>query len=146
MIKQNMRINDVTYGCILDACAKSGKMNIAMKIYQTLKSSELNLNSIVFTTIIKGFIKVQAYQAAIDFFNEIKDLKDLTGMIITYNCALDVYVRNQQIEAAIDLFNLIEKNFKADLISYSTIIKGLCQTNQKERALEYLKNMINANI
>ena len=107
MIKSNMRINDVTYGCILDACAKSGNINIAMKILKTLRSSELNLNSIVFTTIIKGFLKVGAYEQAIDFFNEIKNLKDLTGMIITYNCTLDVYVRKGDINGALELFDII---------------------------------------
>ena len=107
MIDTNMTINDVTYGCILDACAKSGKMGIAMKIYDTLKKSKLNLNSIVFTTIIKGFIKEKNYEKAAAFFMEIKHNIDLIGMIITYNCALDVYVRNKDISSAVQLFNEI---------------------------------------
>ena len=47
-------------------------MNIALKIYKSLQNSKLNLNSIVFTTIIKGFINVEAYKEAIEFFEEIK--------------------------------------------------------------------------
>jgi len=30
MIERNMRINDITYGSILDACAKRKKMNLAL--------------------------------------------------------------------------------------------------------------------
>lgn len=146
MINSNMRINDITYGCILDACAKSGNMNIAMKIYKTLLKSKINLNSIVFTTIIKGFIRVEAYKEAIEFFNEVKDHKDLPGMIITFNCALDVLVRKKDMDTALELFNKINETFKADLISYSTIIKGYCQTNQLEKALDYVKRMINSKI
>ena len=67
-----MRVSDITYGCILDACSKQKKMNIALKIYKSLQNSKLNLNSIVFTTIIKGFINVEAYKEAIEFFDEIK--------------------------------------------------------------------------
>lgn len=40
-------------------------MNIAMKIYKSLEKSTLNLNSIVFTTIVKGFINSEAYDEAI---------------------------------------------------------------------------------
>ncbi len=142
MIKSNMMINDVTYGCILDACSKSGNMKIAIKIYNSLETSPANLNSIVFTTIIKGFIKIQAYEEAIEFFNEIKHHQDLPGMIITFNCALDVYARKGDVKNTIELFTSIDKIFQADLISYSTLIKGLTQTTNKQIALEYIKKMI----
>lgn len=37
MIESNMRVSDITYGTILDACAKTGKMKLAMKIFEHLK-------------------------------------------------------------------------------------------------------------
>jgi len=146
MIQSSMPINEVTYGCVLDACAKSGKMSIALKIFESLKNSNVNMNSIVFTTIIKGYINSQSYNEAIKFFNEIKHYVDLPGMIITYNCALDLYVRKGDIANASILFKEIEKLYGADLISYSTIIKGLCQAEKKNEALEYIKKMMTTNV
>jgi pentatricopeptide repeat protein len=67
-------------------------------------------------------------------------------MIISYNCALDIYANILDLEGAISLFEEIESNFKADLISYSTIIKALCNGNKKDLALEYLKKMIKSKI
>lgn len=46
-------------------------------------------------------------------------------MIITYNVALDLYHNAKAYDQAMSLFEEIDKNFGADLISYSTIIKGL---------------------
>lgn len=146
MLQSSMQINEVTYGCVLDACAKSGKMNIALRIFDSLKSSNVNMNSIVFTTIIKGFINAQAYNDAIKFFTDIKHYTDLPGMIITYNCALDLYVRKGDIGSASILFKEVERLYGADLISYSTIIKGLCQAEKKSEALEYIKRMMSSNI
>ena len=97
MIIRNMRINDITYGSILGACAKSKNMNVAIEIYNSLESSHLNLNSIVFTTVVKGFIRSKVYDQALMFFDRVKKHTDLPGMIITYNCALDVYVRKNDI-------------------------------------------------
>lgn len=67
-------------------------------------------------------------------------------MIITYNCALDVYANLEDVEGATKLFEEIEKYYEADLISYSTLIKTLCAGNNKAVGLEYLKKMIKAKI
>lgn len=146
MVRNNMRINDITYGCILDACAKSGKMEIALKIYRALAMTGLNLNSIVFTTIIKGFLKHRRSQEALDFFNSVRHHTNLSGMIITYNCALDVLVNLERIDEAIDLFQTIDKLYAADLVSYSTIIKGLCKVNRKTKALAFVRQMLESDI
>lgn len=47
-------------------------------------------------------------------------------MIITYNCALNLYTNLNKIDDAIFLFDEIESYFGADHISYNTIIKALC--------------------
>lgn len=60
------------------------------------------------------------------FFEGIKDNIELPGMVITYNCMLDLYSLTNQFEEAINLFYEIEDLFSADLITYSTLIKGLC--------------------
>ena len=47
-------------------------------------------------------------------------------MVITFNCALNIMVSNNYIKRALVLFDEIEFIFKADVVSYSTIVKGLC--------------------
>jgi pentatricopeptide repeat protein len=67
-------------------------------------------------------------------------------MIITYNCALDVLVNLERIDEAIDMFETIDKLYSADLVSYSTIIKGLCKVDRKNKALSYVKKMLESSI
>ena len=143
MRQKNMAINEVIYGHVLDCCTKSGRMDIALKIYDNLKKSNLGISSIVFTTIMTGFVRQKKYTEGINFFNDIKHYTELGGMLITYNCALDIHVRNEDIGSALDLFEKIENTFNTDLISYSTVIKGLCKSERKHEALEYVKKMIN---
>lgn len=68
MMNSGMFIKEVTYGLILETCSVSGRMNFAMQIFESLKAHEFNMNSIVFTTIIKGFIKSGAFIEALKFF------------------------------------------------------------------------------
>lgn len=146
MMEAKVAMSEVTYGGLLDACAKIGRMDLCAKIYDALETANLHMNSIIFTTIIKGYIKKEQYTKAIDFFAKIKKHVQLTGMIITYNCALDTLVRKGDLEAAISLFEQINKHFKADLITFSTIIKGLCLANKKQEAFECVKEMINSDV
>lgn len=41
-----------------------------------------------------------------------------------------------------DLFKEIEEKFGADLITYSTLIKGFCTLDRRKDGLELLKKMI----
>lgn len=67
-------------------------------------------------------------------------------MIITFNCALDIYSKTLDIKSAIKLFEEIDSYFGADLISFSTIIKATCNANMKDTALEYTKRLAKAKI
>jgi pentatricopeptide repeat protein len=107
MLNTGMKIKEASYGLILESCTKAGKMNLVIDIYDSLNEHYFNMNSIVFTTIIKGFLKSKAFKEAIDFFKKIKHHKDLPGMIITYNCALDIYANQLDIQGALSLFEEI---------------------------------------
>ena len=144
MLEHKVALNDVTYGALLDACAKIGRMDFCIRIFDYLETLNINLNSIVFTTILKGFIKNEDLDGAASFFQRIKKYTQLNGMIITYNCALDILVRKNDIEGAMMLFVELSTHFTPDVISYSTLIKGLCTANRKTEAFEYIKKMINA--
>jgi pentatricopeptide repeat protein len=136
----------VTYGCILEACVKTNKMQNALKIYDSLRDSKVNMNTIVYTTMIKGFINQEMFEEAMMFFEGVKDNVELPGMIITYNCVLDLYVKKNDVKGANELFKEIERVYGADIISYSTIIKGLCYAEKKFEAFEYIKRMLNSGV
>lgn len=68
MINSGMEIKEITYGLILDTCTKAGHMDLALKIYESLMNNKFNMNSIVFTTIIKGFLKINKLNKALEFF------------------------------------------------------------------------------
>lgn len=146
ILEKKVTISDFNYGFILDYFAKSGRMDNAMAIYKKLRKNNIELSSIIFTTMIKGFINIEDYKSALEVFNDIKHLTEQPGMIITYNCALDVMINMGGIDNALVLFEEIDKQFKADLISYSIIVKGLCKINQKQKAFDMIKRMINSKI
>lgn len=67
-------------------------------------------------------------------------------MAITYNCALDIYSNLNDVQSSINLFAEIEKLFKADLVTYSTMVKTLCNNDKKDLAFQYIKQMLNRKV
>lgn len=91
MLESGMKIKEASYGLVLECCTRNDKMNLVIDMYELMKNHYFNMNSIVFTTIIKGFLTTKKYSEALSFFNTVKKHTSLPGMIITYNCALDIY-------------------------------------------------------
>lgn len=57
MIKSGIKIKEASYGLVLECCTKNKKMNLVVEMYESMKDHYFNMNSIVFTTIIKGYLK-----------------------------------------------------------------------------------------
>ncbi len=133
-----MLINDITLGFFFNECSSKRRVDDALEIFNLLFSNNYNLNSIVFTTILKAFICCKKYKEALVFFERIKHLKPLPGMIITFNSALNIYSIMSNSKEALNLFIEIDDFFTADLVTFSTIIKTFIKTNQKHKAFKYI--------
>lgn len=68
MHQSGMLIRESLYGIILECCMKNGKSELVLELFDSLKDKYFNMNSIVFTTIIKGFINQEKFNEALQFF------------------------------------------------------------------------------
>ena len=64
----HMKINDVTYGCLLDACVKNDRLDLALILIEKMKEDNITLNTILYTTLIKGFAKAGKLEEALKIF------------------------------------------------------------------------------
>lgn len=57
MKKSGLVPNDITYGCLMDACIKNGKLDKALVVFEEMKEAGVKMNPIIYTTLIKGHAK-----------------------------------------------------------------------------------------
>merc|ERR1711871_52977 len=55
MEPQRGQANAVTYGCMIDACVKCNRLDKAIEIFKGMRESGKHRNTILYTTIIKGY-------------------------------------------------------------------------------------------
>jgi pentatricopeptide repeat protein len=146
ILAKKIPISDFNCGFILDFFLKNHHMDQALEIFRKLLRSKVELSSIIFTSIIKAFINAADYKTAYQIFKEVKHFTANPGIIITYNCALDLLIMDNRVEEALVLFQEIETLFKADLISYSTMVKGFCKTGRRQNAFNLIKKMMDDNV
>lgn len=90
---KHLKINDVTYGCLLDACVKNDRMDLALVLVDKMKQDNITLNTILYTTLIKGFSKANKLEDALKVFNLMKEEQKTHPNLITYNCMIDACVK-----------------------------------------------------
>ena len=95
---KKIKINNVTYGCMINACVKNDRLDLALVLTDKMKADKLKLNTIVYTTLIKGYSKVRKLDEALNIFEIMKENKFSRPSQITYNCILNACVKSSAME------------------------------------------------
>ena len=93
MKEQNLTPNDVTFGCLLDACIKNGRLEKALDVFHNMKKDKVRMNPIIYTTLIKGHSKNYNLDEALKLYEEMKMNPDISPNNVTYNSLIDCCVR-----------------------------------------------------
>jgi len=159
--KLSIKLNEITYGCLLEAYLHCGKTDKIIELYENSPPSEnLPFNVVIFTTLIRAYAKSKRFDKIMDLYEKsrAKPAEGNSGIklnLIAYNALLDCCTQCEQYEAMEKiLFNMLEEGkirspeepLNPDIITYSTIIKGLCKSNQLEKALQIYNEMKDKNM
>jgi pentatricopeptide repeat protein len=135
-----MEPNDIVLGCMLDALVCNDRVEDAVTLLRKWKST-ITPNTIMFSTIIKGFANSRQASRALDMWREMCDL-GLTFNIVVYNALIDSQARVGAMDEVTKLVQSMEPNgCSPDNITYSTIVKGYCVKGDLDKAFEVFRSM-----
>lgn len=108
-----------------------------------MQTDGVQMNTIIYTTMIKGYSKAHKLDQALELYEIMKKDQNVEPNNVTYNSLLDCCVRCDNMKQAQTLFNEMKQGFqvqnpdgtfttkklhiKPDLITFSTLIKGYCK-------------------
>ena len=153
--KSGLVPNEVTYGCVMEAYLRCGFYDKVEKIYNEIQSNEkFASNIIIHTTFIRALAKQRDFYKVISHYDTLKKNPKCKFNRIAYNALLDCCVKCNQhgkmseifedmLKAAADnkesLVNVNE--IEPDLITYSTLIKGMCKSGSMNKAISLYQEM-----
>ena len=118
-----------------------------MEVFESMKKDGVPLNTIIYTTIIKGHAKAYKLDKALEIYHIMKMDQKNQPNNVTFNSLMDCCIRCNNLYEAAKIFGEMKaSSSKPDLITYSTLIKGYCKEKNIERALMMLDEMENSGI
>lgn len=112
-------------------------MTDARNVYHNLKH-EFRPDLQTFNILLSGWKSVEDAEG---FFEEMIQL-GVKPDLVTYNCLVDVYCKNRQVEKAHKLIDKMrDKEICPDVITYTSLIGGLGLIGQPDKARDVLKEM-----
>merc|ERR1719183_715232 len=119
----------ITVGCTVNALVKSGEVEEALKLVQDLMKDESlkqHVNTVIYSTILKGFVLSKQPQQ----------------VFAVHSTMIDACARHGIMDKVPPLLEEMKAGcVEPDIITYSTIVKGYCQSGDVARAFEVLKEM-----
>ena len=58
----------MTYGCLLQACVKNDDIKRAENVFAAMKSDNVPMNTVIYTTMIKAYQKSYQLEKALDLY------------------------------------------------------------------------------
>lgn len=97
--------NSVTYGCLIDACVKNGRVERAVEVFEQMKKDGVPGNTIIYTTLIKGFAKSFKLDKALEIYQFMKIDEKIKPNNVTYNSLIDCCIRCNNVLKAKEIFD-----------------------------------------
>eukprot|EP00933_Yihiella_yeosuensis_P020273 TRINITY_DN16283_c0_g3_i1.p1 TRINITY_DN16283_c0_g3~~TRINITY_DN16283_c0_g3_i1.p1 ORF type:complete len:784 (+),score=209.56 TRINITY_DN16283_c0_g3_i1:157-2508(+) len=98
MLAEKVEMSVSAFNALLDACARSGKMNRVDDLLKDMEVHRVEPNAITYGTVIKGYCNENKVEKALDLLKEIKKTTKITPDEVTYNIILDGCARYGQFE------------------------------------------------
>jgi pentatricopeptide repeat protein len=128
----------VALGCVLDALVCNGCVVEGVALLRQWED-RVEVNTILYSTLIKGFNNIGDTKGAVDMWNELRR-KQLPLNTMVYNAIIDVHARAGDTSEISALLKSMEADkIEADSITRSIVAKGFCMAGELDRAMDLLR-------
>jgi len=141
-----VKLDEVFYNTILDACARNKQIMKGIEIINTMKSLNINFSNVTYSIMIKLYSKQGDIKKIFNILKEMKECNISPGLIV-YTCLIQTCISQKDFVKAFELFEELKKDkIKPDHILYSSMING-CLSNKKiEESYTYMLESFTNNV
>ncbi len=138
--------NEVTYGCILDGCIRAGRFDEADRFLAEMRGKGIVPNIVIYTTMLKGYTKRHDFGLIWGLYEKIAIKREVEPNIVFYNAILEALAQCQRDDLLMTVYKQVldeerTRALKLDIITYSTLIKGLCKAHHMDTVLGIYKEL-----
>lgn len=149
--------DDITYGILLDACIADNDLNKANEVLDKLIKSGVSLNTVLYTTFMKGFVRANMLDRAMSLYETMKanaKQKDQNGGageqppaakpdLITYSILIKAHCDKRNMEVALNLLeDMLQSGYQPDDIVLNHLLEGCCHVGNADLGVHLFTDMV----
>merc|ERR1719321_425320 len=144
MGQREVKPTAVTLGCMIDALVTNSKVKDARELVNEVYAKEETrdlINTIIYSTILKGFAKEQDIKGVFLIFSEMTE-RAIPCNVITYNTIIDACARCWSMDRVPKLLEHMRKEcVEPGLVTYSSLVKGYSLAGDVRRGFKVFEEM-----
>lgn len=144
MRSRNVVPTSITLGCMVEALVSNEEIEKGYQLIQELRKDEQTaslINAAIYGSILKGFGRQKLFHRVWTIYDEMV-AANMQFTIVTFNSLIDVCARSGEMQRVQPLLeDMSNQGIEANVITYSTVLKGYCSANRIDEAFELLEEM-----
>jgi len=141
--KVQLEPDDVTFSTLLDVCIDEDEHQLANVALDKLTASGVQMNCVLLTTLMKGFIRSKRLDLAMNLYDSMRG-RDSSAQpdTVTYSQLIKAHCDSQNMDRALDILeDMLQCGCRVDDVVFTHLIDGCCHINNWELAEKLFKDM-----
>ncbi|XP_021830199.1 pentatricopeptide repeat-containing protein At1g52620 [Prunus avium] len=142
MLDQNIPPDAFVYATLVDGLIRNGDLDEAKKLFGLTIDQGLDPGVVGYNAMIKGFCKFGMMKDALSCFKKMREVHHHHPDEFTYSTIIDGYVKQHNLDAALNLFELmIKQGCKPNVVTYTSLIYGFFHKGDSRGAVKTFREM-----
>jgi len=146
MRKRNIQPTSITLGCAVETLASNQYPDLAHQLIQEVLAdadTRQLVNAVNYCSVLKGFSHQKRFDRVWAVYKEmIAQGLESQFSSVTYNTLIDACSRCGEVSHTPRILeDMTRQGIEPNLVTYSVVLKGLCQDNQLDKAFELMETM-----
>lgn len=137
---RGMMPNEISIGCMIDALVSNSLPEEAADL-ATKWDSRIPLNTIIYSTLIKGFAISRNADRALELYARMKETK-VAPNLVTLNTLIDACGRSGRMDQCAEIMEEMQNSpdMAPDRITYATLVKGFCLAGDIDQGIAVMES------
>jgi pentatricopeptide repeat protein len=144
MTEQGVQPSEVSFGILLDACINGSAIDTAAKLFNEMVEAGCPVNTVLLTTLIKGFTKANRVEEAMCTYRRMLQTRNAQPDLVTFSILITANCDAGKMDLAMELFeSMIKLGCQPDEIVFNNLLSGCVKTSNVDLAWKLLADMVN---
>lgn len=147
MREHNLEPDDVTFGTLLDLCIIGNNMDAATEVTDLLLGGDRPMDTVTCTLLIKGLVRANCLQKAMDLYEDMKTRVDTHPDVITFSVLIKAFIDIHDLQRALSLVQDMKvAGHMPDDIIYTHLLEGCRHQSNRELGKRLFQEMLDTGV